>query len=360
MRWRSGRLIAASVLSGMVAFTSVDGAMAQQPKGPTTGGAPKDAKPKKPLTEAQKKTEAKKLFDQAKEKFEKGDYAGSYDLFLQADELVPGASPKYQAALSLDKMGKTSEAIAAYQKFLDSNPEPEKHKDKIDNAKARIEEIKKTPAKVKVATTPPNPPNLKLAVDGAAQPGPELAVPPGKHKITATADGFEPATQEVEVTFGESKDVSIALTESSAPPVAAVPPASTEPTPTAPPKSPPKEPRSNVPAYVTLGLAGVGAIVGTIFGIQALGSKSDFDSEPTTDNADATDRNALIADMSFAVALTFGVTGVVLLVSNDSSDEAKPAGRNGPARAATVRRPKGFVTPYAGPHGGGAAATLNF
>ena len=52
--------------------------------------------------------------------------------------------------------------------------------------------------------------------------------------------------------------------------------------------------------------------MGTIFGVMALKSKSDFNENPTTDNADKTDRNALIADMSFAVALTFGVTGAVL------------------------------------------------
>jgi hypothetical protein len=186
------------------------------------------------------------------------------------------------------------------------------------------------------------------------QAGPELSIPPGKHKISASADGYETATQELDVGFGETRDVTIVLTKSSAPPpVAAVPP-STAPTTTAapPPTQPdkPSEPPSKVPAYVTLGLAGVGVVVGTIFGIQALGAKSDFEAEPTTDNADTADRNALIADMSFAVALTFGVTGTVLLLSSGKSED-KPA-------TASVR--KSFVAPYVSPKGGGAAARFQF
>src|SRR5262245_53566484 len=136
MRSRTGRLLAASVMSGLLALAGADTALAQgKPPGggsqpdkgqPADKGQPPDkgqagdkgqgaaTKPKRPLTEAQKKTEAKKLYDQAKEKFEKGDYAAAYDLYSQADQLVPGASPKYYSAVSLDKQNKVTEAIAAY------------------------------------------------------------------------------------------------------------------------------------------------------------------------------------------------------------------------------------------------------
>jgi hypothetical protein len=115
-----------------------------------------------------------------------------------------------------------------------------------------------------------------------------------------------------------------------------------------------------VPAYVTLGLAGAGIVVGTAFGVLALQSKATFNKPlnpatgdgPTTANADTTDRDALISDMSFAVALTFGVTGAVLLLSNDSPEPAKSGKKKSPIR--------GFVTPYAGPNGGGAIGVLRF
>ena len=110
-----------------------------------------------------------------------------------------------------------------------------------------------------------------------------------------------------------------------------------------------------MPAYVTLGIATGGAIMGTIFGVKALQSKSDFDSKPTTKSADDTERNALIADMAFGVAVTLGVTGIVLLTSSDDTSS--------PSKAAKLHLPpKGTfrVTPYLGRESGGAAARLTW
>lgn len=313
-------------------------------------------KPKKALTEKQKKDEAKKLYKEAEARFDKGEYVVAADLYRQADEYVPGAAPKYKLALSLDKQSLVTEAVAAWQAFLDSKPDAEKFKEKIAEGQARVEALKKTPAKVKVATVPEAPQGLKVAVDGVAQTGKELSVPPGKHTLTVSAEGFADASQELEVTFAEAREVNVTLTPQA--PVAAAPAQPPTPPPPAevppaqpPPPAAPIEPRSPVPAYVTLGLAGAGVVVGTIFGIQALGAKSDFDDAPTTKTADKVDRFALIADMSFAVALTFGVTGAVLLLSDDSA-QAKAA-------ASSVTK-KAFVTPFVSPTGGGAAARFTF
>ncbi|WP_437307551.1 PEGA domain-containing protein [Sorangium sp. So ce388] len=316
-------------------------------------------KPKKPLTDKQKKDEAKKLYKEAEARFEKGEYTTAADLYRQADEYVPGAAPKYKLALSLDKQGLATEAVAAWQAFLDSKPDAEKFKDKITEAQGRVEALKKTPAKVRVATAPDAPQGLKIAVDGVAQAGKELSVPPGKHTLTVSAEGFVDSSQEIEVTFAETRDVSVTLTPKPPEPVAAAPaqpatppPATTPPPVQTPPPAAPVEPRSPVPAYVTLGLAGAGVVVGTIFGIQALSAKSDFDDSPTTKTADRVDRNALIADMSFAVALTFGVTGAVLLLSDDTPAETKAA-------ASSVKK-NAFVAPFVSPTGGGAAARFTF
>jgi hypothetical protein len=92
-------------------------------------------------------------------------------------------------------------------------------------------------------------------------------------------------------------------------------------------------------------------ILGTIFGIQALGAKGDFEDDPTTENADAAERDALIADMSFGVALTFGITGIVLLFTG---------GEEEPAEAEAPQTAKPVLVPYGGPNGGGMAATWRF
>ena len=96
--------------------------------------------------------------------------------------------------------------------------------------------------------------------------------------------------------------------------------------------------------------------VGAFFGVKALGAKGDFNDDPTTDNADAVERNALIADMAFGVAITLGVTGVVLLTSGDSEPAKEKA-----AKAKRLPQKARFnVAPYATPNGGGAAARFVF
>jgi hypothetical protein len=168
-------------------------------------------------------------------------------------------------------------------------------------------------------------------------------LPAGEHTIVVTAEGHEPLTEVVTVRGSEKRTLTLTLTPVAAPPPVP-PPAQPQPT--------EDEGRSNVPAYVTLGIAGAGVILGTVFGIQALSAKSNFDDEPTVDNADEAERAALIADMSFGVALTFGITGAVLLFSGGDDEPEETTSSN------SLAPPK--LVPLAGPKGGGMMATWRF
>jgi len=181
----------------------------------------------------------------------------------------------------------------------------------------------------------------QITVNGNPETGPELTLPAGEHTIVVTAEGHTPLTEVLTLRGNEKRELSLTLTPAAAP----APP---EPQPVEPqPVVVEEEGRSNVPAYVTLGIAGAGVILGTVFGIQALGAKRDFDDDPSVDNADKAERAALIADMSFGVALTFGITGAVLLFSS-GDDEPEEASA------------KPVLLPFAGPKGGGMAATWTF
>jgi hypothetical protein len=98
--------------------------------------------------------------------------------------------------------------------------------------------------------------------------------------------------------------------------------------------------------------------VGTVFGIMALGDKSDFDKNPTTSTADNGDTHALIADMAFGVALTFGVTSAVLFLTKDESSGAARA--TTPVRSAKSRALTITPTPVVGAHSGGAGLLVRF
>ncbi|APR85867.1 Hypothetical protein A7982_11216 [Minicystis rosea] len=390
------------MVTGLLAMTSATPAHAQgkkaapakpaapagkgaAPAGKAPAGKAAPAKPAKPLTEKQKKEGARKAYKEGEAKFKDGNYAAALELYKSADEMLPIPATKYKIAVCRDKLGQVVEAAGAYQVFLDSSPDDKKMGDAISDAKTRLDAIKKTPGKVYIAIEPTTVPKLTIAVDNgqpqlarvekidvpppSAPPAPgqppvaptsiqgvSIAMAPGHHKITAAGEGFDPSSTELDLSFAETRDVKLTLNPTPPPPPP--PPVAQNPEPVAPPPPPPPPPRSNVPAYVTLGLAGAGLVVGGVFGGLALKSKSDFNKSPTTDNADKTDRNALISDMSFAVALTFGVTGAVLLLSNDSPAPEQP--KAGTAHAQKKSAVRGFVTPYFSPQGGGAAAFLTF
>jgi hypothetical protein len=349
MRARGERLlgvVAVVLLTGAVTVIHTSPAEAQ-------GKAPAAAKAEDP------KETAKKRYGEATKLFKAEDYAGALPLFQQADELYPGAAPKHKVAVCFDKLGKNAEAVDAYKKFIGSDP-GEKYTKEVEDAKARIAELEKgLPGKVMLKVMPEGVAGVSVSVDGNAVEGTELELEAGKeHTIVVTAEGHQPATEVVTLAGNESRELSIALT-----PVAVTPP----PKPVGkPPKAEPKpeeEPEesggSNVPAYVTIGIAGAGVILGIVFGVQALGKKNKFEdrveagdatADELTEIADDAERAALIADMSFGVALTFGITGAVLLFSGGDEDEPE-------AKEASAM-PK--LLPYAGTKGGGMAATWTF
>ncbi len=346
----------ACALSASLILSST-GSFAQKKKQPEAASSAKKADGKKGAKNPPTKTErdnARAAYKRGEEKFAAGDFAAAADAFKEANSILPAPQATYRLALSLDKAGKTAEALTVYQQFLEAPPE--KMAEQKAAAEARVKEL--SVGTVKLTSTPPG---ATVTVDGKPAAGPTpltLTLPPGAHSIVLSSSNFEPATRDLTIAAGASTDVAVELKAVAPPPAASAtasampmssslaPPVATGATQEPPVKEEP--PPSKVPAYVTLGLAGAGVVVGTIFGIKALSSKSDFDSNPTTSRADDTERNALIADMAFGVALTLGITGTVLLLSNNRKPDAP--------KAATGLR----LFPILTPQTQGAGAVLRF
>lgn len=289
---------------------------------------------------AEQQAQARSAFEAGKKAYDAGDYVTAEAEFKKAYELIPIPHAEYWIAASVDKQNKDAAAtVAAYELFLSNPGASHVGEDKVAESKARVAELKKTlPAKYTFTTTTPG---ATVTVDDGAKSGTTpftVELTPGTHKVHTEQPGYESATAEIVVEGGSLVEQPLALTQLAVQddPAAAAPP------------PPPPEPRSKVPAYVTLGLGAAGLISGTVFGILALDAKSQYDSNPTSEKADEVERNALIADMSFGVALTLGITGIVLLTSGDEPEQA----------AATAGRL--VVAPYASHTGGGAAAHLTF
>jgi hypothetical protein len=258
--------------------------------------------------------------------------------------------------MSLDKLGNVASAYEAFGRVLASDDKAQLGAEKLAIAEARHRELAAAPADLTVTTTPAG---ARINVSGVDLRGLTpltLRLAPGRHVVRASLDGYQPQQIEIIATPGGKLTPNLTLVPAPRPPIAPMQEGlSVPPTTTLVPSTPVE--RSKIPGYVTLGIAGASAIVGAIFGVQALGDKQDFQDNPTTSKADDVERNALIADMAFGVTLTLGITGIVLLFADDpvpaQTALAEPALR-APSRA-SLR-----VLPYVAPQSAGAAASLTF
>jgi hypothetical protein len=347
----AGTALPALAAFGVISFAPSAQAADAKAKPATEKAAPAADAAKMP----DKKTRdaARKAYGEGEKAYTAGDFAAAYSAFSKALELIPTPAAAYWAAKSLDQSGKTDDAVNAYEALLADPNVGHLGEEKLSDARTRLATLKA--GQVGEITVSSAALGAQLAVDGVAQPGPlpiVLKLAPGPHKLSLSAPGFDAKDVDLDVKAGTKLDEKVDLVQH----VAVPEPAPVPEVAPAPPPPPPPEKHSKVPAYVTLGIATGGAILGTIFGVQALSSKSDFNKNPTTKSADDTERNALIADMAFGVAVTLGVTGIVLLTSSDdtSSGATKAAQLHLPPKA-TFR-----VTPYLGRESGGAAARLTF
>jgi len=311
---------------------------------PTEEAAPAPAAP----TDEQRDA-ARLSFEAGSKAFAEGDFASAVAEFTKAYEVIPSPHAEYWIATALDKgdpeAAKAAETVAALDKFLSNPGAGHVGAEKVEEAKARSAELKKgLPASVTIVSTPEG---AAVTINGEKQEGVtplSVELKAGTYKVGLALEGYDAAEVEVVAEGGAAMEQQITLSET---PVAA--PATDEAAPVAATSE--VETGSNlVPAAITLGLGGAGLISGTVFGIMALGAKSDFKDDPTSDNADKAERNALISDMSFGIALTLGITGIVLLTADEEPE----------AKATASAKNSLVVAPYASKKGGGAAARWTF
>jgi tetratricopeptide (TPR) repeat protein len=338
-------------LSSFVAFGSVPSVAFGAPPAKLAPAGKKGTKPAKDdKADDPKRADARKAYGEAETKFQSGDYEGAFAAYKQANDAIPAPQTLYKMAICLDKLDKTSEALAAYGAFLSSSP-PASMEAKVTEAQGRVTELKKKPVTL-VIKVKSDPPGASVTVDGVAQMGTtplDVKTTSGRHKFRLSSPGYEPYEKEVNLESGG--DATVEATMSKSIPVAEAPfPTPAETKPAEKPAEAPPERRSNVAAYVVLGVAGAGAIVGGIFGVKALQGKSDFNNEPTNDKADAVEKDALIADMALGAAITLGVTGTVLLLTNSGSAD----------KAERSTHTALQVAPVVSAQRAGAAVTLRF
>ena len=315
-----------------------------------------------PAPTPEQEAEAQAAVAQGQAAYAAGDYTSAETQFRQAMAIAPSAEAQYGLAMALDLQGKPTEAFLAFEALFQMSTHSELPAEQVAAATQRHAVLKSIPATVVVQVTgdpaaseqTPETVGAQLMVDGVTQTGAPpftLKLAAGEHELVASAPGYETQTLKVTVRPAESSEQTLVLTaiEEPAPATAAQPPLAADRAPVVPLSV------NKTPAFVTLGVAGAAAVVGTVFGVQALGAKDRFEDDPTVAHADDVERNALIADMAFGIAFTLGVTGAVLLLADEPPTDAAAS-----TRSSTRTQTALHLVPFVSRHSGGAAAHLTF
>ena len=216
--------------------------------------------------------EARRLFREGDKLYAEGDYEGAVTAFEKAYELSRKEALKYNMANAYERLGRYEAALSALRDYL-----PHTKPEEQDAVRRRIEKLEKR------------------------------------------VEDQRLKAQQAEA--GTTSSPAPAVAPSSPPPAPAdVPPAD--------------QSRAPVLGYVVLGVGAVGLGVGTFFGVQALGDKSDAEdacvdsnggrrcSVAAQDAVDGAESKALIADISLGVGIVAAAVGGYLVLSSGSGKSA--------------------------------------
>jgi hypothetical protein len=314
---------------------------------------------------------AKNFYSEGRRKYKEHDFTSALANFQRAEEFRATPQAERYIGGCLDALGRYREAIDWYERFL--SHVPAHWASQAQHVRQRENEIRALPGRVQIQS---NPPGASVEIDGKDR---GLSTPaaidltPGAHKIRLSQSGRNAAEKSIDVAFASSQSVVLQL--DSAPAVAVAAPEPAEPPSPAgnasndATESPPPittGSRNRLPAYLAAGVAVLAAGTGAAFGVVALSDKKTFDQHPTPANARQRDKDAVVSDVGFGVALAAGITSAALFIfmKNDSPPppptDAEPAGSTSERDRAAHRGLAIAPTPWVEPHGGGAGFVVQF
>lgn len=297
---------------------------------------------------------AQSHFRRGVELFEEQDYTSALVEFRRAYETAPNWRVLYNIGNTCFQVNDYACALKAFEKYL-----AEGGSEIAATRKADVErDVGKLRARVARLTVTTNVPGAEVFVDEVSVGQTPLEAPvlvsAGRRKVTATYQGRSSAQRVVDVAGGDAVAVQLDLQapEPARSPVVAQAPA---------PLPPATRRPSMAPAYIGLGVGGVGLGIGAAFGVAAMNGKSDLDKVCSTKAAcppssqsqiDSLSRNATISTFGFVVGGVGAATALIYWIATSGSGvEAQPQPQDTPS--ARLR-----VTPWIGPTSAGVAGSF--
>lgn len=280
-------------------------------------------------------TRANELAAKGFDAFDRGRHAEALEHFEAAERAAH--SPVFLLYMARCKraLGELDAARALYDRLLSEDlaaDAPAPFRSAQDDAKAERDELD-TLVPVLSVTLEGLVSSDQVALDGAPVAIPRGAssttfrreVEAGTHVLTVTREGRIVAERQIDLKVGQTVDTSIVLP-------ALAPSASPVPSPSPDPTATISTGPNFVPAYIVLGVAGAGAVLGAVMGGLALSRDKtavdeleSCDDSATCAQAEQSRDRALtfahVSTTSFVVASVAAATGVVLLLTASGGDD---------------------------------------
>jgi hypothetical protein len=286
---------------------------------------------------AEQRARAREAYTRGQQLFDAGQFEPAQAAFEEAYVHVPNPIVLLGVASAQEARGLRSEARVTLERYLRESPNA---RDRA-SIEARIAALPLPASGSSVADTAPSttpPPSA-----GAAPSAPNTGASPGTAAPSTTTTPSTSGTPAADTPASEASGLESApptgLEESDSAEAEVVDAGETDaahPAPTGP----------STAVWVLTGAGAVGLVAGTVFGFMALSRQSDFDAAPSLAAADEGEAFALVADISFGVALAGGIAAIVLYATEGSGT--------------TTREAAFLLVPTASPQGGGVAATGRF
>lgn len=317
-------------------------------------------------TDAEKET-ARSLMDDGDRLRANKDLPSALQRYQAAHEIMRVPTTGIEVANTYASMGKLVEARRAAIEVANlpvAADEPTVFAEARQQANALATSLAERIPAVLVQVSP-NEAQATLVVDGVQIPAAAAGLPyktnPGTHTLEATAPGYQPQKSQFSLEEGKQFTVGVSLVPVAAEPAPAPAPVATAapaPAPSNQPASDQAEPapsegegESLTSAYVALGIAGLGVVVGSATGALSLSranSAKDFCdgnvcSSEARDDIDSSKSLANVSNIAFGVGIIAGLYAAFTFLSRPDSPAA-PAptqtGSDSKLRTAVVLGPK--------------------
>lgn len=256
--------------------------------------------------------EAKERVGRAEKLYEAGNYDAALTEFQRAYETMLGHPARpyvlYNVARCQERLYRYDAAISSYKEYLKIAGPEESDRPKVEATIENLEGFLGTISLSVGAKKDASIQSYEVWVDGhlVGENIKQFLIPGGTHQVEIRAEGFEGASQEVQVPARDQRSVSFTLA----------------------PLAKEYHGISRTYFYTAAGLTVAAAATGTVFGLVTLSKRRDIDQkEPeavTDDDVDGLKRSALYADIFFISAGVLATSATILAFLTDWSQKESP------------------------------------